>query len=264
VLSAAEVNQRYRGYSLPAHLMCVYQPDGGFLLSELCIIAHVQLAQALGAEIHAREQVLEWEEVSDGVRVRTDRAVYKARSLVLAAGAWAGKLAAQIAGLAIPERQVLAWFQPSCPALFAPEQFPVFNMSLDGGRYYGLPVFGVPGFKFGRYHHLGETVDPDRLDREPNARDEQTLRQFAEKCFPAGAGPTMALRVCMFTNTPDGHFLLDRDPGHSRVWIASPCSGHGFKFCSVIGEIMADLAEHGETRHDISLHRLSRFVGYVS
>jgi sarcosine oxidase len=259
VLSALEVNGRYPGYNLPAHLMCLYQPDGGFLLSELCIVAHVQMAQALGAEIHAREQVLKWEQVSDGVGVSTDRATYKTRSLVLTAGAWAGKLASQVASVAIPERQVLAWLQPSVPALFSPEQFPVFNMSLDGSRYYGLPVFGVPGFKLGRYRHLRETVDPDSVDREPNSRDEQTLREFAEACFPAGAGATMALRVCMFTNTPDGHFILDRDPEHSRVWIVSPCSGHGFKFCSVIGEVMADLAEQGETRHDISLHRLSRF-----
>ena len=95
--------------------------------------------------------------------------------------------------------------------------------------------------------------------REPTLRDEQTLRDLAERYFPDGAGPTMTLKACMFTNTPDHHFIIDLHPDDNRVVVASPCSGHGYKFCSVVGEIVADLAETGETRHDIGLFRLSRF-----
>src|SRR5262249_29882071 len=113
---------------------------------------------------------------------------------------------------------------------------------VDEGRYYGLPIYGVPGFKVGRYHHLEETVDPDRVDRECYPRDEQVLRTFTERYFPDAAGPTMGLRTCMFTNTTDGHFILDLHPDYPQVVIGSPCSGHGFKFCSVVGEILADLA----------------------
>ena len=90
-------------------------------------------------------------------------------------------------------------------------------------------------------------------------RDEAVLRTFAERYFPDGSGPTTSLQVCAFTNTSDGHFILDAHPEHANVFVASPCSGHGYKFCSVIGEVMADLATTGETPHDIALHGLARF-----
>ena len=155
---------------------------------------------------------------------------------------------------------MLAWFQPRQPALFSPPRFPVFNLAVPEGRYYGFPVFGVPGFKIGRYHHLEETVDPDTVDRTCSPRDEAVLRECAERYFPDGAGPTMALKTCLFTNSPDEHFIIDRHPGHSCVAFAAGFSGHGFKFCSVVGEILADLAVHGQTSHDISLFRLARFA----
>lgn len=118
----------------------------------------------------------------------------------------------------------------------------------------------MPGFKVGRYHHWGEQVDAEELDRSPDAADEALLRDFTERYFPAGAGPTMALRVCLFTNTPDEHFLIDCLPDHPQAIVASPCSGHGFKFCSVVGEILADLTEHGVTAHDIELFQFNRFA----
>jgi sarcosine oxidase len=139
-------------------------------------------------------------------------------------------------------------------------RFPVFNLVVDEGRYYGFPVFSVPGFKFGRYHHLDEQVEADTVDREGNPRDEQILREFAEKYFPDGAGPTMALKVCMFTNSPDEHFILDLHPDYAQVSFAAGFSGHGYKFCSLVGEVMADLAEHGDTRHNIGLLRYERFA----
>jgi sarcosine oxidase len=121
-------------------------------------------------------------------------------------------------------------------------------------------VHGVPGFKFGKYHHLEEVVDPETLDRETHDYDEQLLRDFAERYFPDGCGPTMDLQTCMFTNTPDNHFVIDVHPDYEQVSFASPCSGHGYKFASVIGEIMADLADTGITRHDIGLFRLDRLT----
>ncbi len=260
VLTGAELARRFPGYRLPADTLALFQPHGGFLLPERCIVACVQAAHALGAEVHARERVLEWKPLENGVQVRTDRGVYEAGSLVIAAGAWASGLLPPLRGLATPERQALAWFQPRRPELFTPERFPVFNILVEEGRYYGFPVFGVPGFKVGRYHHLEEQVDPDSLDREPGARDEAVLRPFAQRYFPDAAGPTMALKVCMFTNSPDEHFILDLHPDYPQVAIAAGFSGHGYKFCSVVGEIMADLATRGETRHDIAMFRLRRFV----
>jgi sarcosine oxidase len=155
---------------------------------------------------------------------------------------------------------VLAWLQPTQPERFGLGAFPVFNVQVEEGHYYGFPEWGIPGFKFGRYHHLEEQVDPDAMDREPNEKDERILREFARRYFPDGEGPTVALKACLFTNTPDEHFIIDFHPEHPQVVIASACSGHGYKFSSVVGEIMADLAQHGETRHDLELFKLSRFA----
>ncbi|MDQ3226181.1 MAG: N-methyl-L-tryptophan oxidase [Chloroflexota bacterium] len=260
VITSAELTARYPGYRLPSGHMALFQPRGGFLLPERCINAHVAGALAAGAEIRARERVLAWEPAGDGVRVTTERGVYEAGRLILAAGAWMGSLVPELAALAQPERQVLGWFAPIEPALFTPRRFPVFNLMVPEGRYYGFPQYDVPGFKIGLYHHREELVDPDDFQREADVADEALLRAATARYFPSANGPTMALRTCMFTNTPDEHFILDHLPGFPQVIVASPCSGHGFKFASVIGEILADLAQRGETEQDIGFLRLSRFA----
>ena len=262
VLTGKELAARYPGYRLPFETMALLQPEGGYLTPERCIVAYVEAAQALGAEVHGRETVLGWEPLGGGVRVITDRDVYEADSLVITAGAWNSELVDVLGGLLEPERQVLAWLQPSKPELFTPERFPVFNLLVNEGRYYGFPVVAVPGFKFGRYHHLEEVVNPETMHREPMLEDEQLLREFAERYFPDGCGPTMSLKSCMFTNTPDNHFIIDVHPQYPQVSFTSPCSGHGYKFASVLGEIMADLAERGDTRHNIELFRLERFANH--
>jgi sarcosine oxidase len=257
VIDGTEVNRRFPGYRLPAESMAVFQPEGGFLLPERCIVAHVDAARSMGAELRTNERVLEWEASNGGIRVRTDRAAYEAERLVLAAGAWEG----QLTGLpVVAERQVLAWLHTVKAELFAPERFPVFNLIVEEGRYYGFPVFGIPGFKFGRYHHFEEEGDPDELDREPSARDEQVLREFAERYFPEGAGPTSSLKTCLFENTPDEHFLLGLHPEHENVVVAGGGSGHGFKFASVIGEVVGQLAAGETPPLDIGLLSPGRFA----
>jgi sarcosine oxidase len=259
VLTGDEVGRRWPAYNLPSDHRVLFQPDGGFLASEECIVSHVRQALGRGAEIHWREAVGSWEPIQDGVAVQTDRARYEADRLVVCAGSWAGKLVPELRALAVPERQVLAWLQPIRPKLFALGAFPVFYFQVEEGKYYGFPEWGIPGFKFGRYHHFEEQVDPDQMDREPNAKDEEILREFARRYFPDGEGPTVALKACLFTNTPDEHFILDLHPEHPQVAIAAGFSGHGYKFCSVVGEIMADLTTSGRTGHDISLFALGRF-----
>ncbi len=258
-LSGAQVNERFPAYNLPPSHRLLFQPEGGFVASERAIVAHVRAAQAEGAEIHARERVLDWCATPGGVRVTTDRGRYDAGRLVLAAGAWMADLHPALAGVAVPERQVLGWFATSRPDLFAPARFPVCNMQTEEGHFYGLPEYGVPGFKIGLYNHLNETGHPDSLRREPDAADEAVLRAGAERYFPAGAGATMGLRSCLFTNTPDGHFLVGLHPDYPQVVLASPCSGHGYKFCSVMGEVLADLATAGMTAHDIGFLAPSRY-----
>ncbi|MDE1905731.1 MAG: N-methyl-L-tryptophan oxidase [Rhodospirillales bacterium] len=266
VLKGTEVNARFPGYRLPEAHRAVFQPQGGLIASERAIITHVEMAQSLGAEIRARERVLRWEADpgGEGVNVITEKANYRAGRLILTAGAWMGELVSNLAPLAVPERQVLAWLQPLRPDLFTTDRFPVFNLQVEEGRYYGFPVYEVPGFKFGRYHHRNETGVGPGSQREPDSVDEALLRQFSERYFPSGSGATMALRACTFTNTPDEHFILDHHPAHPQIVLASPCSGHGYKFCSVIGEILADLATgDGTTPHNIDFLRLRRMGDFT-
>jgi sarcosine oxidase len=151
----------------------------------------------------------------------------------------------------------------SRPEIFQPEALPVFIVEVPEGMYYGFPLFpgGPPGLKLGRMHHRLEKADPDLLDRNgAGPADEEVLRSFAASYLPDGAGRALAMKVCLFTNTPDEHFLIDLVPGEPRVVIGGGFSGHGFKFCSVVGEILADLAIDGRTGHGIGLFRAGRFA----
>jgi sarcosine oxidase len=259
VLDAGALHRRFPGYRLPSDMVAVYQSDGGFVLSERAIVAHVTAAHALGADIRAREPVDMWEAVGGGVRVRTSHGTYEASRLVVTAGPWAATLVAALGPVAIPERQVLLWAHPMRPDHFRLGAFPVFNLEAAEGRFYGFPVYAVPGFKIGRYHHRRQSGDADATDRACYPDDEVVLREGIRRYFPDADGPTMAMKTCLFTNSPDEHFILDVLPGQTQVSVAAGFSGHGFKFCSVVGEIMAELALDGATRHDLALFRLSRF-----
>lgn len=260
ILDGAELADRFPGYQLPEDYRAVYQPDGGFVVPEEAIVGHVEAAQNAGATVRAREPVQGWTETTAGdITVETAQGTYQAESLVLTAGAWNQKLTDALEGLAQPERQVLAWFQPERPDRFQPETFPVWNLSVPEGRFYGFPIYEVPGFKLGKYHHRDEQIDPDSWNREPGPADERLLREFTQSYFPEAAGETMGLTTCMFTNTPDEHFILDTLPAHPQVVVGAGFSGHGFKFASVIGSILADLAVDGETDHPIGKFRLDRF-----
>src|SRR5215210_1943308 len=260
VMNGRELHQRFPGYHLPDQIQCLYQPEAGFLLPERCNLAHINGAVSSGADVRCREPVLDWASGPDHCWVRTAQGSFEAGKLVICAGSWASKLIPELQGLAVPERQVVAWLQPKRPEYFTPEVFPVFYIEVEEGRYYGFPTFDVPGFKFGKYHHRHEQVDPDTVNREVEPEDEELLRSFATRYFPDAAGPTLMLKTCLFTNSPDGHFILDLHPSHPEVALAAGFSGHGYKFCSVVGEVMADLATRGESRHDIGFFRMARFL----
>jgi sarcosine oxidase len=154
----------------------------------------------------------------------------------------------------------LLWAQPRRPEYFEVGRFPIFNMEAPEGRYYGFPVHHVPGFKIGKYHHRHESVAAESVDRDCYPEDEAVLREGIRRYFPEADGPTLAMKVCMFANTPDEHFIIDRHPDAENVIVAAGFSGHGFKFCSVVGEILVDLATQGSTRWDIEWFRMNRFA----
>ncbi|HQY32077.1 MAG TPA: N-methyl-L-tryptophan oxidase, partial [Thermomicrobiales bacterium] len=167
VLNAAQIMDRWPAFQLPDVYQAVYQPDGGYVMSERAIVAHIEGAMAAGAEIHGFEPVLSWTTTSSGVEVKTSRGTYVASQIVLSAGAWMGDLVPQLSGILQPERQVLGWFWPSNPEQFQDATLPVFNLAGEHERWYGFPMRQIPGFKFGKYHHRHEPVDPDTYDRNP-------------------------------------------------------------------------------------------------
>jgi sarcosine oxidase len=257
---SASLAKRFPGYRFPPDLMAVYQPEGGFILSEQAVVTYAKMAQSFGADIHGHEPVLTWHVTGKQAHVNTSRGEYSADHLVFTSGPWMPKLLPILSKVLTPERQVLIWTQPLRPEHFRLGAFPVFYMEAPEGRFYGLPVYGVPGFKLGKYHHRDQKADPDEMDRNIYPEDEEVLRDAIRRFFPDANGPAMALRTCIFTNTPDEHFIIDRHPSCPQVLLAAGFSGHGFKFSSVIGEIMADLVLEGRTRHDLSLFRLDRFT----
>lgn len=260
VLDADELRLRYPAYAgFDDATRVVYQPDGAFLLAEPTMRAHHDGARRRGADLRFGEVVRSWEPAGDGVRVVTEAGTFEAERLVVCAGAWARTLVPSLERLAVPERQVLAWLTPKRPELFEVDRFPVFLIDVEEGSFYGFPLHDGHGFKLGKYHHRFEPIDPDDPDRSVHAEDEALLRAFADRYFPDGAGPTEMLKACMFTNSPDEHFVLDRLPDVPQVAVFAGESGHGYKFCSVVGEVLADLVIDGATRHDIGLFRIDRF-----
>jgi sarcosine oxidase len=255
VLDAAELMRRFPAFNLPPEFVAVIQPDGGFVEVEASIAAQLELATAAGADIRGGETVRAIEPRAGGVRVVTDRDTVEAGAAVVTAGPWTKAL---VPGLPLRvTREVMGWFEPINADLVA--ALPVFIIESRHGMHYGIPPHAGSGIKVAKHHHRDEAVDPDACDRTVSADDEALIRAAVADHLPAANGTLAAAATCRYTMTPDGDFLIDRLPGAENVIVASPCSGHGFKFAPAIGEILADLAITGATPHDISRFRIARF-----
>jgi len=215
--------------------------------------------------LHFEEPVLSWgvSPSEDRVQVETLVATYEAERLVITAGAWAPALIADLSLPLQPERRVIFWFEPEGGTEpFFPGNFPVFIWEPnDGNTFSCFPLLaGERGVKTVFFRAGGVPCTPETLDRQ--VRDEEIgfMREYLDEYVPSLAGRCLETVVCMYTNAPDEHFVIDLYPGHPQVSFASPCSGHGYKFASVVGEILADLAADGATRHPIEMFSSSRFL----
>lgn len=259
-----DIPSRYPWFRVPAGSVAIDDPGAGFLYPHHAIEAHLTGAAAGGADLHTDEGVIDWQSDARGVAVRTARATYRAERLILAGGAWmpnllAGSLPrAPVHALSLTvTRQTLCWVDPPDPApfTFGSSRFPCWAFTLDGTTvYYGFPITpdGSGGHGLKLAHHAPFTpVDADEDPRTARPGDEQPPLDFLRNHMPGALGPVNDVRVCLYTNTPDEHFAVGLHPTAPNVVVASPCSGHGFKFAPVIGEVLADLAENGSTGHDI-------------
>jgi sarcosine oxidase len=263
ILDAADLARRHPLVRPAADDVALFEPHAGFVDPERAVIAHNRVAQSAGADLHFDEPILDWGADGEHAWVRTTKARYEAGHLVLAAGAWMPQLSTVRSVELVVTRQVLCWFDPPAGVEpFRPERFPVYIWELDAERtFYGFPnQDGPPGGVKVAFFHRDERADPDDLDRVVAAADVATLLDVVRAKVPAAAGELLAAIVCMYTLTSDHHFLIDSHPVCANVTLASPCSGHGFKFTPVIGEILADLALDGKTAHPIDLFRIDRLL----
>ncbi|MFL5202147.1 MAG: N-methyl-L-tryptophan oxidase [Microvirga sp.] len=259
VLDAAEINRRFPAFKVPPHWTGLYQPEGGFLRPELAIQQFVGLAERHGAEVRTGTRVLAIEPLGSGVRVRTEAGEIEAGSVIVAAGAWIGDFAPELKPHLKLTRQVLGWFEPLQPAYYSPDRCPVFILESEDDACYGFPDFAGTGVKTASHRKGAYLPSADDLSQDGGAADEAQIRRMLALAMPEANGPLRAMRTCMYTRTPDEDFVIDRSSADPRIILASPCSGHGFKFASVIGEVLADLALGKTPANDISRFKLERF-----
>lgn len=259
ILDAAQMMRRYPAFRLPPDFISVLQPDGGYLEAEAAVQAHLDLARDAGAAIHHNRRVLAIEPKGDAVRVITESGPVEAATAIVSAGPWLKTLLPGLAADLKVTRQAVLWTEPQNRDLLLPDRFPVFMIETERGIHYGFPLHGDNGVKIAKHHHENEAVDPESYDRQVNADDERIVRSVIAEYLPAANGKLLTAKTCLYTMSPDEHFILDRLPGAPQIIVASPCSGHGFKFAPVIGETLADLAASGHTKNDISRFQLKRF-----
>ena len=255
-LDAPEVRRRFPMLTPDDATVAVWEPRAGVLFPEACVQAHLDGARAAGADLRTGEIVTAWEADGDGFTITTPLGRYRSRALVLAANAWLGRL---IPGIRLPltiTRQPQFWFAPREAAeSLAPGRLPIYIWERGPELYfYGFPAFDGE-LKVAR-HMGGQVADPDTLDRTAGEAEAAPHRAFLQACLPAGNGAFRRGTVCLYANTPDGHFVIDRHPEHARVLILSACSGHGFKFSAVIGEIASAMLLDGRTGFDLEPFRL--------
>lgn len=264
VFGKDELHRRYPQFRVPDDSIAFFESQAGYVIPEKAVSANATLALRHGAVLKGHHRVLGWSADDKGVAVTTTETIFYADRLVVSGGAWSAGLLGDLAPPLAVTRQAMGWFWPRRPELFAEGRLPCWGIDLAPpeeyrGVHYGFPMTpDHPGFK-AALHWPAEEADPDTLDREPRPDDEQAIRDGLTRYLPDADGPLINLRVCCYTNTPDGHFILDGHPHHDRVTIACGFSGHGFKFAPVIGEALADLTINGETDPPIDFLRLGRF-----
>jgi sarcosine oxidase len=262
-LEAAEVRERFPEFTPSDKEVSVYDPGAGTVFAENCVSANFDLATSSRAEFHFDEPVISWKVREDGsqIVVRTQKEEYSADKLILCAGSWLPSLIFDLNLNLTCERQVAFWFDPVGEnQAFDHTRMPQFVWQLrDGPLFYGIPDFG-DGMKVAR-HHGGELTSPDRVRRQITPDDEDSVRGFLASHLPKLNGKVRSAVTCIYTNTPDYRFLIDFHPLYRNVMLVSPCSGGGFMFSSVVGELVADMVLSAQPRKELSMFSYKRLSG---
>jgi sarcosine oxidase len=265
VLSAPEIRRRFPTLTPRPDEVALYEERAGFVRPEATVAAHIELARRHGADLHFDEPAAQWQVTpggaGDGVRVVTAAGSYTAGRLVMCPGAWAPRLLADIGVPFTVERQVQFWFEPTGGVEpFGVDRHPIYVWEdAAGTQVYGFPADrstaadgGSDGVKVA-FFRRGRACTPETLDRNVSGEEVQVISDHLATCIPTLPGRFLRAVPCMYTTTPDEHFVIATHPGYDQVTVACGFSGHGFKFVPVVGEILADLATTGTTEHPINL-----------
>ena len=262
VLTPRQAVARFPAFDLPSDWDCLFQADAGVLEPEKAVRLLVGAAEALGATVHTQARVRRVTPKGEGVLVELeDGQTVEAGAAIIAAGPWIGELVPELKPHLTLTRQTQTWFAPVTPVLVAPDRMPAFLLDTGEAMIYGLPDICGSGVKAGLHGPEGVLEDADAPRAAASATETAALRRVLERLVPAVAGAVRRSTSCVYTRTPDEHFVLGLHPEAAQIVLASPCSGHGFKFASLIGEVLADLATTRTTDKPIALFRPERFLG---
>lgn len=258
-VSRTDFRKRFPAFALPERDVAVFEQDAGFLFVEQSVLAHLSEAKACGAELRTGEAVVAWQANDQGVSVQTESETVHAASLVITAGAWATNL---LVGLGVPlkiRRKHLHWYGCDDPRYLADNGCPGFFFETPAGYLYGFPQITDDGVKVADHTGGTEITDPLTDDKSIEPEDQRRVEAFLEAYLPSVSTTRTRHAVCYYTMSPDEHFIVDRHPEHSNVAFAAGLSGHGFKFTSVLGEVLAELVLEGSTHQPIDFLRCNRF-----
>jgi sarcosine oxidase len=257
-LTATQIERRWPGLSVPEHLSGVLETRAGFLKVEECVQSHLDAAKHAGAELHCPVEVQGWEG-SDPIRLQTSEGEILTKRLVVTAGAWAGELLAAVGVEFEIRRKSLFWYATETDSYAVENGFPGFLFELPSGVFYGFPQIDEQGLKLADHAGGKPITDPLQVDRDIDKEEQQQIETFLREFFPQVRMQCTHHAACMYTMTPDEHFVVDRQPQHKNVFFAAGLSGHGFKFASVLGKVLADMALDGGTELAIDFLSLQRF-----
>jgi len=267
-LSTTDASQRFPQLSFPNDFEILFEPDAGFLPPERSIRLYTAQAKKHGAIIHSNEKVVEWTKEGVGIIVKTDKHLYHCNKLIITAGAWAGKMIPGFSSKIKVTRQFIAWIKTKDDKHFALHNFPCWMIgdADKHGCFYGFPLldtkkFGEPpGLKLA-HHFPAQVTNPDNVNRQTTEDDLKNIKYCLDKYLPGVFDSVLHTKICLYGNSPDENFIIDKLPGYEEnVSIACGFSGHGFKFASVVGEILADIAIEGKTDLLIDFLNAKRFV----
>lgn len=267
-LNSVAATDHYPQFKFPDDFEILFEPEAGFITPEKAIRLYANEAKKNGAIIHSNEKVIDWKKDNSNIIVKTDKDSYECKKLIITAGAWAGKMIPGFSDKIKVTRQFVAWIKTKNDALFELNKFPCWMIGDDQkhGCYYGFPLldtgkFGQPeGLKLA-HHFPYQITDPDNVNRQTTEEDLSNLKYCLDKYLPGVFDGFLSTKICLYENSPDENFIIDKLPGfEDDVSIACGFSGHGFKFASVVGEILADLGIKGETALPIDFLNARRFA----